>query len=72
MTMFAESGGVLGIDCEGCGRQVSGAFRSYRDLLRASEDWTLTFCPVCRPERASVTRFAATQGERPEGLRRTA
>ena len=51
MTLFAESIGVLGIDCEGCRRRISGVHASYGDLLRDAAGWTLTYCPSCRPER---------------------
>lgn len=73
MTLFAESGGVLGIDCECCGRQVAGAFGSYRDLLRYAAGWTPTYCPACRAERGGFAPFdSGARRFDPAFLRRSA
>ena len=76
MTLFAESAGVLGIDCEGCSARVAGVHASYTDLLRTAAGWTLTYCPACRPERrgaaATPRDLLATWPRAGDGLRRTA
>jgi hypothetical protein len=46
---------MLGIDCEGCGRQVSGVHASYSELLNAASGWSLTACPACRSGRPRAT-----------------